>query len=44
MVYGPGQCDVTFFTEPDDIIKNFNAGGSELEAIFKACEWLLNNK
>lgn len=43
MVYGKGQCDLTIFTQPDDIKYNFNAD-TEIEAIFKACEWILKNK
>lgn len=43
MVYGRGQCDLTIFTQPDDIKYNFNAD-TEPEAIFKACQWILENK
>ena len=42
MVYGRGQCDLTIFTQPDDIKYNFNAD-TEVEAIFKACQWILDN-
>jgi hypothetical protein len=40
MVYGRSQCDLIIFTQPDDIKYNFNAD-TEIEAIFKACEWIL---
>ena len=43
MVYGRSQCDITIFTQPDDIKYNFNAD-TEPEAIFKACEWILKDK
>lgn len=43
MVYGSGQCDITIFGEPDDIKRNFNAN-TEIEAIFKTCEWILEKQ
>ena len=43
MVYGRSQCDLIIFTQPDDIKYNFNED-TEIEAIFKACDYIMKQK